>query len=290
MKYEGYIIRPPSEAGSLLLQVTVGCSHNRCTFCGSFKDKKFRIKSCEEIEEDILEAARFGTHERVFLCDGDALIIPQDRLVAIMTSVRKHIRGVKRIGLYANAKSILRKSPDELAVLKGLGLGIVYLGLETGNDDLLKKICKGADSRKMIEAGRRIKDAGILLSVTVLLGIGGRDGGGPHALDTAKVLSEMDPDFVGALTVMLVPGTPLYNDVQSGTFVLPETFSFLEELGIMIAHSRLTDCFFTSNHASNYLPLRVRLPRDKEKALELIGRIVQSGDRRALRPEIFRGL
>lgn len=290
MKYEGRIIRPPSEADSLLLQVTVGCSHNRCTFCGSYQNKKFRIKSQEEIEEDIAEAARFGGYERVFLCDGDALIIPQDRLEMILESIRRHMTGVRRVGLYGNAKSILRKSREDLEVLRKLGLGIVYLGVETGNDDLLKKIRKGADSGKLVEAARRIKEAGILLSVTVLLGIGGADGGRRHALDTARILSDMDPDYIGALTVMLVPGTPLHRDHEEGAFSLPDAFGFIEELGILIAQTRLTDCFFTSNHASNYLPLRLRLPGDREKALNLINRILQEGNRNVLRPDYFRAL
>lgn len=290
MKYEGRIIRPPSEADSLLLQVTVGCSHNRCTFCGSFKDKAFRIKTHEAIEEDILEASRSGKYERVFLCDGDALIIPRDRLVRIFESIRRNIRGVKRIGLYGNAKSILRKSREELMELKNLGLGIVYLGVETGNEELLKKIVKGADYGKMVEAARRIKEAGIVLSVTVLLGIGGVDGGRQHALDTARILTDMDPDYAGALTVMLVPGTPLYRDYQEGKFMPPDAFGGIEELGIMIANARLTHCFFTSNHASNYLPLRIWLPEDKEKVLRLIGNVLQKGDRGVLRPEYFRGL
>lgn len=290
MKYEGRIIRPPSEADSLLLQVTVGCSHNRCTFCGAYKDKKFRIKTNEEIEEDILEASRFGHYERVFLCDGDALIIPQDRLVGILKSVCRNMRGVKRIGLYGNAKSILRKSKEDLIELKELGLGIVYLGVETGNEELLKRIAKGVDYGKMVEAARRVKDAGIMLSVTVLLGIGGANGGRQHALDTARILTDMDPDYVGALTVMLVQGTPLYRDHAAGDFVLPDAFGFIEELGVMIANAQLTDCFFTSNHASNYLPLRLRLPEEREKALNLIGKILQKGDRSALRPDYFRGL
>ncbi len=290
MKYEGGIIRPPSEADSLLLQVTVGCSHNRCTFCGSFKDKRFRIKTVEEIEEDILEAARLGRWERVFLCDGDALIIPQGKLAAILGAIRTHLPGVQRIGLYGNAKSILKKSVEELTDLRELGLGMVYLGVETGNEDLLKQIGKGADYRRMVEAGRRVKDAGILLSVTVLLGIGGNEGGRRHAVDTARILTDMDPDFVGALTVMLVKGTPLYEDWRSGAYQLPEAFSCIEELGIMIANVRLTNCFFTSNHASNYLSLRARLPEEREKVLALIDTVLKGGDRRVLRPEYFRGL
>jgi radical SAM superfamily enzyme YgiQ (UPF0313 family) len=175
MKYEGVIIRPPSEAHSLLLQISLGCSHNKCTFCGTYKEKRFRIKELNEIEEDILEAAGYGRFERVFLCDGDALIIPQKKLVPILESINANIRGLKRIGTYGNAKSILRKTPEELKQLRKLGIKIVYLGVETGNEFLLNKINKGVDYKQMVEAGRRVKEAGIKLSVTVLLGIGGKN-------------------------------------------------------------------------------------------------------------------
>ena len=290
MKYEGMIIRPPSEAGSLLLQVTVGCSHNRCTFCPTYKGEKFRIKSFSEIEEDILEAARYRSVEKVFLCDGDALIIPQARLVQILEAVRCHIRRAKRVGCYANAKSILRKSPEDLARLRAAGLKIVYLGVETGNEELLKRIEKGATRAQMIEAGRRVKNAGIGLSVTVLLGIGGIEKSLAHAFDTASILTEIDPDYVGALTVMVVPGTPLYEDYIGGWFVLPDTFGFLRELEIMIAHADFSNCFFTSNHASNYLPVRARMPEKKDETVRMIRHVIQSGDNRRLRPECMRGL
>ncbi|MBW2631178.1 MAG: radical SAM protein [Deltaproteobacteria bacterium] len=290
MKYEGMVIRPPSEAGSLLLQVTVGCSHNKCTFCPTYKGEKFRIKAFDEIEEDILEASGYGYIERVFLCDGDVLIMPMRKLVPVLESINRNIKGVKRIGLYANAKSILRKTPEELLELRNLGVKIVYLGVETGNDEILEKIQKGASARQMVEAGQKIKAAGITLSVTVLLGIGGRAKSTEHALDTARVLTEMDPDYVGALTVMVVPGTVLHEEQMSGRFELPDKFGFLEELGIMVANSDFTNCFFTSNHASNYLPIRARMPQEKGETVELIQHVIKSSNRKMLRPEYLRGL
>lgn len=290
MKYEGVIIRPPSEAASLLLQVTTGCSHNKCTFCGTFAGKRFRIKSFEEIEEDILEAANYGHIRRVFLCDGDALIIPQKRLAPILESINRHLKSVERIGVYANAKSALRKTPTELRELNDLGLKIAYLGVETGNEELLKKIRKGVGSRQLVAACQKIKEAGITLSVTVILGIGGKDMSVTHALDTARILTEIDPDYVGALTIMLVPGTPLHDEYTAGTFVLPDRFGFLEELGIMMAHSQFTNCFFTSNHASNYLPIRARLPQEKDETVRLIYDVIQRKNKGALKPEYMRGL
>jgi len=290
MKYEGVIIRPPSEAHSLLLQISLGCSHNKCTFCGTYKEKRFRIKELNEIEEDILEAAGYGRFERVFLCDGDALIIPQKKLVPILESINANIRGLKRIGTYGNAKSILRKTPEELKQLRKLGIKIVYLGVETGNEFLLNKINKGVDYKQMVEAGRRVKEAGIKLSVTVLLGIGGKEKSVDHARDTAKILTEIDPDYVGALTVMIIPGTLLHDEYISKTFELPDTFGFLEELGTIVSQSDFTNCFFTSNHASNYLPIRARMPDEKEETVRLIYDVVSASDRKMLRPEFMRGL
>ncbi|MBW2558733.1 MAG: radical SAM protein [Deltaproteobacteria bacterium] len=290
MKYEGTVIRPPSEAGSLLLQVTVGCSHNKCTFCSTYRGEKFRIKAFDEIEEDILEASRYGYIDKIFLCDGDVLIMPMKKLVPVLESINRNIKGVKRIGLYANAKSILRKTPEELLELRNMGVKIVYMGLETGNDEILEKIQKGANARQMVEAGQKIKEAGIELSVTVLLGIGGRAKSMEHALDTARVLTEIDPDYVGALTVMVVPGTALYEEQMSGEFDLPDKFGFLKELRIMVANSDFTNCFFTSNHASNYLPIRARMPQEKDETTELIQRVIESSNKKMLRPEYLRGL
>lgn len=290
MKYEGMIIRPPSEAASLLVQVTVGCSHNKCTFCRAYKEKKFRIKTDAEIEEDIIEASHYRRIDKVFLCDGDALIIPQERLKGILLKIKDNIRGLQRIGVYANAKSILRKSVADLVELREAGLGIIYLGIESGNDEVLKRVQKGSDRAKMLEAGRRVKEAGIALSATVLLGIAGVEQSREHALDTAKLLTEIDPDFVGALTVMVVPGTPLYEEQMSGSFRLPGKFGLIAELGIMIANSEFTNCFFTSNHASNYLPVRAKLPEEKEQVLSLIENVIRIGDPGILKPEFLRAL
>ncbi len=291
MKYEGDIIRPPSEAHSLLLQVTVGCSHNRCTFCPSFKGKRFRIKSLDEIVEDLEYASRrFRRVDRLFLCDGDALIIPQQRLIAILDAIRTHLPGVGRIGTYANAKSIRKKSVEELSELRERGLGIVYLGIESGNEEVLARIRKGATCEQIVEAARRVKEAGITLSVTVLLGIGGVAMSEAHARDTARILTDVDPDFAGVLTVMLAPGTALHEEARSGAFVLPGTFALLEELGIIVSGARFSNCFFTANHASNYLPIRARMPRDREKVLRLIDDVVRRSDASLLRPESMRGL
>jgi len=289
MHYEGYCIRPPSEANSILLQVTVGCSHNRCTFCGSYKEKRFRIKDDRIILSDILFASKhIRGVERVFLMDGDAVIIPQKRLMWILDRIKEHLPWVRRVGAYANAKSLRKKSLEELIQLKENGLGIIYLGVESGDDEVLKSVNKNATAQNLIDMGRKVREAGIKLSVTVLLGIAGRERSLEHAKATGALLSAMDPNYVGALTVMLIPGTPLYEDYTSGEFQLPTERELLFELREMIAHTHLTMGLFFSNHASNYLPIRARLPRGKEEALSLIDSALRGEI--ALKPEWMRAL
>jgi radical SAM superfamily enzyme YgiQ (UPF0313 family) len=289
MHYEGMIIRPPSEANSILLQVTLGCSHNKCTFCGTFRQKRFNIKKDEIIFKDI-EFARQNCRRqnRVFLCDGDVMIIPQRRLVPILERIKERLPWVERVGLYANTKGIGMKTDEQLEELKSLGVDIAYMGLESGDDTVLKAVCKGANAEKMIQMGRRIKAAGIKLSVTVLVGLGGRERSMIHARETGSVLSAMDPDFVGALSLMLVPGTELNDQYERGDFVLINPEEMLAELGQMIAATHLTDGLFHANHASNYLPIRARLPRDKEQTLELISQALKGKIR--LKSESMRAL
>ncbi len=289
MHYEGNIIRPPSEANSILLQVTVGCSRNRCTFCGTYRGERFKIKPMETIMADIAFAARHCRRQRrVFLCDGDALIVPQKRLLQILTEIKRQLPWVTRIGTYANAKGLEMKSPAQLRALSDLGLGIVYMGLESGDDVTLARIRKGARAQTMIEAGQKAKTAGMKLSLTVLLGIAGRKRSRIHARETGRVLSAIDPDYVGALSLMLIPGTPLYDDYVQGRFTLIEPLEMLHELGIMIAHTHLTRGLFHANHASNYLPIKARLPKEKEQTLRRIDAALAG--RIDLKPEYLRAL
>ena len=291
MKYEGAIYRPPSEADSLILQVTIGCSHNKCTFCGSFKEKKFRVRPLEEVKEDIEEAKQYARYIRkVFIADGDALIIPQKRLVPIVQLIKDSFPRLERIGIYGNTKSILKKSVEELKTLKGLGVGIVYLGVESGDQVTLDRVCKGTTLDKTAEASKRVKDAGIILSVTVLLGLGGVERSRIHAEETGKFLSRIDPDYAGALSVIVVPGTPLAEEVRKGTFVVPDPYMLLEELAIMIKNTDVTHTYFASNHASNYLPVKAWLPEEKEKTLKAIEHVLSKRDPSLLRPEFMRAL
>ncbi len=289
MHYEGMCIRPPSEAYSILLQVTLGCSHNKCAFCGTYKDKRFTIKDDKIILSDILFASKYmKRQDKVFLMDGDALIIPQKRLMWILDRIKEHLPWVKRVGAYANAKSIKMKILEELIELRENGLGILYYGVETGDDELRKKITKGSDAKTCIEMGRKVIEAGIKLSVTVLLGIAGRAGSMKHAKATGELLSAMDPNFIGALTVMLIPDTPLYEEFVNKKFELPDEREMLIELREMIRHTNLSRGLFYSNHASNYLPVKARLPNGKQDAIALIDRALKGEV--GLRPEWMRAL
>ena len=289
MHYEGNIIRPPSEANSILLQITVGCSRNKCTFCGAYKGERFRIKPDSIIMADIAFAATHCRRQRrIFLCDGDGLIVPQKRLLNILQEFERQLPWVTRVGAYANCKSLKMKTLDELKALKAHGLGILYMGLETGDDVTLKKINKGAASEEMIQMGKKARAAGIKLSITVLLGIAGKSRSNIHARETGRVLTAIDPEYVGALTLMLIPGTPLYQDYRDGKFFLLEPGDMLNELRTMIEATELTKGLFHANHASNYLPIKARLPKDKVKTLNLIDKALAG--KIDLKPEFLRAL
>lgn len=289
MYYEGTVIRPPSEADSIILQVTVGCSHNKCTFCGTYKGERFRIKDDRVIDADLDYASKHLSFlSRVFIADGDALIMPQKRLVALLEKIREKMPWVRRVGLYGNAKSVLLKQPEELVRLRELGLGIVYLGLESGDAQVLRDIRKGSSPERMTEAGRRVREAGIKLSVTALLGVAGRDRSLEHARATGEILSAMDPNYVGVLSLMILPNTEMATALHEGRFEMISPEEMLLELREMLAHTQLTRGLFFSNHASNYLPLKVKMPTDKEKALRTIDEALEGRVR--LKPEWMRAL
>ncbi|MBW1615159.1 MAG: radical SAM protein [Deltaproteobacteria bacterium] len=289
MHYEGNIIRPPSEANSILLQVTLGCSHNKCTFCGTYNDKRFSIKSDSIIDEDIDFASKYCKKQRrVFICDGDALILPMKRLVMILEKIKRKLPQVTRVGLYGNTKGLRMKTAEELERLKELGLKIIYMGLESGDEGALKAINKGGTPNTMIEAGRKAREAGIKLSVTVLLGIAGKTRSQIHAKETGRVLSAIDPNYIGALSLMLLPNTPLYEDWEKGKFQLIEPNEMLAELRTMIAWTDISAGLFHANHASNYLPIKARLPKDKERTLKIIDEALAG--KIELKPEWLRAL
>ncbi|MFH1135693.1 MAG: radical SAM protein [Pseudomonadota bacterium] len=287
--YQGMVIRPPSEADSILIQATLGCSHNKCSFCGTYRGKRFAIKDEEIVARDLAFARKYcRRQDKLFLMDGDALIIPQERLVRLLEKIREMLPWVRRVGAYANSKSIKMKSDEELARLRELGLGILYYGVESGDDVTLDRINKGADSDRLLTQGLRARRAGFKLSVTVLLGIGGRERSREHARATGELLTKMDPDFVGALTVMVIPGTRLAEEQAAGTWTLPGQMEILRELREMVAATRLTRGMFFSNHASNYLALKIRYPHGQVEALGVID-LALSG-KVGLKPEWMRAL
>jgi radical SAM superfamily enzyme YgiQ (UPF0313 family) len=289
VQYEGNVIRPPSEADSILLEVTVGCSHHRCTFCGAYLGDRFRIKDDQTIFSDIAQAARHcRDQERVFLLNGDALVVPSRRLLPILAEIARVLPWVTRVATYANAKSISRKTDQELTELRSLGLKLLHMGLESGDDVTLGEVNKFGDAAFIVEQGRRARRAGMKLFVTVLLGLAGPERSLEHARATGRALTLLEPDYVGALSLMLIPGTRLYDDWRAGRFVLGGPDAMLRELRELLAHTEMPRGMFYANHASNYLPIRARLPRDKAATLGLLDAALSG--RVPLKPEWLRGL
>lgn len=291
MRYHGMVIRPPSEADSYILQVNYGCSHNRCAFCGTYAGQPFQVRPPGEVFEDIAMAERrLPDTRRVFLADGNALVLDSRRLIEVLDALNAAFPRLRRVGIYANARDLLGKSEAELAMLCAKKLQIVYLGLESGSDEVLRRVGKGATAAEMIEAVHKAQSAGIRVSVIALLGLGGAELSAEHAEATGRMVGAMDPHYLSMLTLMLVPGTELYRQCQAGTFRPIGPSEVLTELRGVIAHSDgLSRCIFRTNHASNYLPLAGTLSRDKEKLLSLIDQAQLQGQA-ALRPESWRAL
>jgi len=293
MDYVGNIFRPPSEAASLLLQVTVGCSWNRCTFCAMYhgENQAFRIKPWDTVLADLDEAAAWPRPpQRLFLCDGDAMILSTDKLARLLETIRERLPSVRRVGIYGDTRGVMKKSVVELTRLRELGLGIVYHGVESGDDVTLQRIDKGATAADAVETADRLRQAGIRHSVIVMQGIGGVERSREHAEATAELLTAMNPPFVGCLTTTIVPGTPLAEAETNGVFVLPDPWGMLSELEILVDRTRFSRCAFHANHASNWLPLRLNLPADRDRGLELIRAALSARDPDLLVPDGWRGL
>ncbi|MGA3280465.1 MAG: radical SAM protein [Smithella sp.] len=292
MRYEGNIFRPFSEANSYLLQCTIGCSHNQCTFCGMYKDKKYRVRQLSEIIEDIKMAKdHYGDLEKVFLCDGDAIALETDMLLAIIKKLYLTFPSLRHVGSYVGPQSTLSKSIEELRMLRSAGLTKAYIGVETGDDDLLKKIKKGVGYDQMLMAGRNLVDADINLSAMVLLGLAGKgEASKRHALATAKICNEMKPQYLAALTVTPVPGTVLYRQVQAGDFELLDPFETLEEMKQIFENITVDNMKFVGTHASNYMSITGTLQKDKQKMIAAVDEVLRNRDERMLRPDHLRGL
>lgn len=290
MRYEGDIFRPPSEAYSLLIQVTIGCSHNKCTFCSMFKSKQFRVRDMKEVMED-LEMARqtYRRVDRIFLCDGDALCLSTEKLLVILDRIRELFPECKRVSVYGSAKDVLRKTPQELETLRKHGMGMIYLGAESGSDKVLKAICKGVTREEMIQAVRKIEDAGIPASVTFISGLAGKEGWEDHAIETGKMISEMNASYVGLLTLMLDARAPIVDQINRGELTLLSAEEVVAETYLLLKHANPTkECVFRSNHASNYVSLRGNLPSDKPRMMEQLQRAMENTG--LLKDERFRML
>ena len=269
LHYSGAVYRPPSEAHSLIIQVTVGCSHNKCAFCNMYKAKQFAITPEEQVLSDLRWAREQYAHvERFFLADGDALILPTERLLGILRTIRELFPECRRISTYASPKSILKKMPEELAALRAAGLEFAYLGLESGNDALLKKINKGVTVAQQIEAGQKLKSAGFTLSVTAINGLAGSNGDWQaHAKDTAAALNAMQPDFIALLTLRIYTGTPMAEWIERGELVMPTPMELIRESKLFLEHIDCPGAVFRSNHASNYLALAGTLNEDRARLI-----------------------
>lgn len=279
-EYDYPLYRPPSEAYSLIIQATLGCSQNKCTFCSMYKSKKFTIKPLEQIKKEIdFFRIYVKKAERIFLADGDALIMPMKILKEIFIYINEKFPEAERISLYGSPKSILLKTPEELLELKNLGLGLIYLGVESGSDKILSSVKKGVSREEIITAGKKVKKVGIPLSVTAIAGLGGKENSIEHAVETASLISEINPDYFGVLTLMLEEGTELLEEYKKENFIPLSSSEILEETKLMIKNINVKEkCIFRSNHASNYVSLKGTLPYEKENILKTIDYALENNE------------
>ncbi|MCC6466640.1 MAG: radical SAM protein [Planctomycetes bacterium] len=290
MRYEGSIYRPPSEADSFILQATIGCSWNHCTYCDMYRDKRFRVRDLAETLQDIATAGRLAGPEisKVFVADGDALVMEPGHWLSILDACRRAFPRLRRVSAYATARNLLEKSPADLTLLREAGLGLLYIGPESGDDQTLHRIAKGGTFEEHAQAADKARQAGIKLSVIFLLGAGGVERSREHALQSAALATAMNPRFVSLLTLTVIPGTPLHRLEQTGRFVLPDIAGLLGEMREFVAHAAPEDAVFRTNHASNYLPVEGRLPRDKDRIVSALDAALRGEI--GLRPEWMRGL
>jgi len=292
MEYDMPLYRPPSEARSLIFQVTLGCSWNKCLFCAMYKTKNFLVRPFEEVAKDVMEMSRrYPGTKKIFLADGDALAAPTDFLIRVLDLMNLRFPSLERISTYAGPTNLKDKTLDELKMFRQRKLDVLYLGIETGNDELLKKIKKGSNAEQIIKLSRKAIDAGLRMSTFIILGLGGLDGSYVHAKDSARVVNGIDPQFLATLTLMLGPYEKVYEEkIMGGGFKLIDMRQSLQELRWFVEDLNLTKCKFGSEHASNYLPISGNLPQDKEQILLLIDRALKDTSSGMLRPEWARGL
>ena len=290
MRYEGAVYRPPSEAGSLIIQLTIGCARNTCTFCAMFKDKKFRVRDLNEVVEDLVMARKYYSNmpvKRIFLADGDALIVKTKDLLYIIEKINEIFPEVERISAYGTPADVILKSDEELKSLKDAGLDMIYIGGESGDDEVLQNVKKGVTSAQIVVAGLKLKKAGIVVSITFISGLGGRKNLEQHALNTAKTINAMKPEYVGFLTLMIESGTELYEERRRGEFELLTPKEVLKEMRLLIENIDSEGTVFRSNHASNYIPLKGTFNKDNQAMLRQIDIAEKNG---VFKSEAFRGI
>jgi radical SAM superfamily enzyme YgiQ (UPF0313 family) len=291
IEYVNPFFRPPSEAKSFILQATIGCSHNQCTYCAMYRkeEQKFRVRPLDEIKSIIDTATDSALiYERVFIADGNAMVLSKSKLIEIMDYLKERNPQIERIRMYANVGDILRQGVGNLKELRAHGLDMVYIGFESGDNVVLERIKKGANHEETVKASKMLKQAGIMNSAMVLLGMGGTTRSLEHAEATGKLLTGADPEYVGALSLQVRQGAPLYDEMMRGEFELPNKFQMIKELEVLVDNTELTDGYFFSNHISNYLPIKAKFPQDKEKVLTEIRTVLNSGDESLLRPDYYR--
>ena len=290
MRYEGNVYRPPSEAGSLIIQLTIGCARNSCTFCSMYKDKRFRIRKLDEVIEDLEMARQYYSRykiRRIFLADGDALVVKNKDLLFVIGEVKRIFPEVERIGIYGAPRDVLLKTDEELNALRAAGLDIVYMGAESGDDEVLAHVKKQATAAEIIEAGTRLKKAGLILSMTLISGLGGKSRMREHAINSAKLVNAINPEYVGLLTLILEDTVPLAEEIRQGGFELLSPAEILEEARLFIENIDAPGCVFRANHASNYVSLAGTFNEDKESMLQ---KIEWAKKNSAFKPEYFRAL
>ena len=289
MRYEGKVYRPPSEAHSYIVQATIGCSHNLCTYCDMYRTVGYRERPIGDVLDDIAEAGRiFRDADKVFVADGDPLGMSVERWTTILDTAQDAFPRLRRVSCYATADNVRDKSTDELRALCEHGLSLLYIGPESGDDETLRRIVKGGSFAEHVEAAEKAHAAGMEISVITLLGAGGVERSDIHARETARLVTAMDPEYLASLTLTVIPGTPLARMEEKGRFEMPEVGTLLRELRTIVAESQPQNALFRTNHASNYVPIAGRIPEDREALLATIDAAL-TGDV-PLRPEFMRGL
>lgn len=287
MQYYGNVFRPPSEARSLIIQATVGCAHNKCSFCYMYKDDNFIIRPLEDIKKDLIEMSQYGSYwRRIFLADGDALVLKTSDLLEILKTIKQYYPNIERVSSYATAGDINRKSIEELKALRDAGLEMLYIGFESGDDEILRKINKGLTYKDYVSAMAKCKEVGFKTSITIIAGLGGVELMEQNAKGTAKIISETKPDYVSYLTMRIYKNTPLYLDYINGKFNMPNAEEILQEMKIFLENVDSEGTIFRSNHASNYVLLAGTLNEDKKVLIEAIDKTLK---KKNFVPEVLRG-